>query len=1094
MRAGGASMRHKLAASLVATACVGLAIAGWRSGPAAQAPAPLEWQDPAVVGVNREPPRAAFTVYADEATAKAGLRGQSPFYQSMNGQWKFHWVPKPADRPADFFRTTFDDSAWKTIRVPSNWQFEGYDVPIYVNIKYPWGRPDPPNIPADNNPVGSYRRRFTVPAAWTGRDVYLTFDGVESAFYLWVNGERVGYSEDSRTPAEFNITRFLKPGENLLAVEVYRWCDGSYLEDQDFWRLSGIFRDVTLWSAGPLHVRDLQVRTDFDGAYKDARLVVATQVRNGSTRAKAISLRAALLDGRGVEVARATAAVGAVQPGQTASVEVIQAVGAAKKWSAESPYLYTLLVSLIDDRGQVVEVVPQRVGFRKVEMKDGLLQVNGRPILIKGVNRHEHDADTGHAVTVEQMLRDVRLMKRHNINAVRTSHYPNSTAWYDLCDKYGLYLIDEANIESHGMGYEPATTLGNNPAWQAAHMDRTARMVERDKNHPSVIIWSLGNEAGDGVNFEATSAWVHQRDPSRPVQYEGAGLKPHTDMYVPMYARPKDVAAYASKPQARPLILCEYAHAMGNSTGNLREYWDLFYGRPQLQGGLIWDWVDQGIRTRIPAAGARQEHPERRLLAGPEFQLGFRRVDKAGTYLAFGGDFGPIDVPSDFNFCMNGLVNADRQPHPGLLVVKRNYQYVHVTPVDLAAGRVAITNWHDFTSLDAVLEGRWSVQADGRTVASGVVPALGLGPRESKEVALPLPAITPQPGVEYWLDFSFRLIQDTAWGGRIGDEMAYDQFRLRLERAITAPVPQRAAALRLTDGTDAATVTGGSFTAVFDKRAGTLSSLKYRGTEMVQRALLPDFWRAWTDNDRGALLQTKLDVWRQASASWQVSSVRATRVSDQAVRVDVEATIPAVASIYKVAYTVFATGDIVVDASFSPGKSDLPMLPRFGMQMAMPAGFERVAWFGPGPEETYSDRNEARVGRYGGTVDEQWTDYSKPQENGNKTDVRWMAITNPQGVGLLAVGMPFLSAAVRHYTHEDMWNAKHTYEMTKRPEVYVNFDFRQMGVGGDDSWGALTHEPYQLPAKAYSYRFRLRPFATAIDGPPDALAKQALSR
>jgi len=628
-------------------------------------------------------------------------------------------------------------------------------------------------------------------------------------------------------------------------------------------------------------------------------------------------------------------------------------------------------------------------------------------------------------------------------------------------------------------------------------MDRTARMVERDKNHPSVIIWSLGNEAGDGVNFEATSAWVHQRDPSRPVQYEGAGLKPHTDMHVPMYARPKDIAAYASKPQTRPLILCEYAHAMGNSTGNFSEYWDLFYSQPQLQGGLIWDWVDQGIRTRIPAAGARQDHPERRLQPGPEFQFGFRRVDKAGTYLAFGGDFGPIDVPSDFNFCMNGLVNADRTPHPGLLVVKKNYQYVHARPVDLAAGTVEITNWHDFTSLDDVLAGRWMVQADGRTIATGVVPALKLGPREKTPVTLPLPATPPQPGVEYWLDLSFRLKRNTAWGGRIGDEMAYEQFRLpdavvpasghATPGAATAGA---AGALRLTDTADAVTVAGALFTAVFDRRAGTLFSLKYRGTEIVKRGLLPDFWRAWTDNDRGAKLQTKLDVWRQASGSWKVDSMEATQTDTGAVRVDVKASIPAIASTYTVSYTIYGAGDIVVDASFAPGKSDLPMLPRFGMQMAMPASFERVSWYGPGPEETYSDRNEARVGRYHGTVDAQWTDYSKPQENGNKADVRWMAITNGQGVGLLAVGMPFLSAAVRHFTHEDMWNAKHSYEMTKRPEVYVNLDFKQMGVGGDDSWGALAHEPYQLPAKAYSYRFRLRPYSTVIDGTPDRLARK----
>jgi len=1106
-------MRRGRTAAITASAGILIVTLAWWSAPAAQSPPPLEWQDPAIVGVNREAPHATFTVYADEATARAGLRGQSPYYQSLNGAWKFNWVPKPADRPVNFFRTDFDDAAWKTIRVPSNWQFEGYDVPIYVNIKYPWGKVDPPNIPADNNPVGSYRRSFTVPAAWTGRRIYLTFDGVESAFYLWINGERVGYSEDSRTPAEFDITRYVKPGENLVAVEVYRWSDASYLEDQDFFRLSGIFRDVTLWSAGTLHIRDIEIRAGLDAAYKDGRLRVLADVRNTSDTPQAYVVRAELLNPRGVRIATLDATRPALEIGTSTEVTLEQDVAAPLPWSAESPSLYTVLLTLLDGRGQVVEVIPQRVGFRTVEMKGGQLLVNGRAILIKGVNRHEHDPDTGHYATVEQMLRDIRLMKRHNVNAVRTAHYPNATAWYDLCDKYGLYVIDEANIESHGIGYDPNRTLGNKPEWKAAHMDRTVRMVERDKNHPSVIIWSLGNEAGDGINFEATYAWTKQRDPSRPVQYEQAGLKPHTDMYVPMYSRPKDLAAYAAKPQTRPLILCEYAHAMGNSTGNFSEYWDLMYTQPQLQGGLIWDWVDQGIRTRIPAAGARQDRPERKPLPGPEYQSGFRRVDKSGTYLAFGGDFGPPDVPSDFNFCMNGLVNADRTPHPGLFVVKKNYQYVHATPVDLAKGEISITNWHDFTSLDDVLLGRWKVEADGAAVANGLIPPLELGPRESRTITLPITAIAARPGVEYWLDVSFVLQRPTAWGGRLGEEMAYEQFRLPIgggaaaAPAVPGPPPAKppatpaappaaapaapSGALALTQTTDTITVKGGAFTVGVDRRGGTIASLVWRGTELIARGPRPDFWRAWTDNDRGARLQTKLDVWRQATGSWEVKSVEATQLSPGVVRVAVKAAIPVIASEYTLAYTIHASGDVIVDAAFTPGKPGLPMLPRFGMQMVMPAGFDLVSWFGPGPEETYSDRNEARVGRYHGLVDEQWTEYSKPQENGNKADARWFAVANAQGTGLLAVGMPLLSAAARHYTHADLWDAKHSYEMTKRPEVYLNLDFKQMGVGGDDSWGALAHEPYQLPAVGYSYRFCLRPFAAA-DGTPAQLAKKAV--
>jgi len=1100
-----------------------LLMTGWLlPSPSAQAPPAPEWLDPSVVGVNRLAPHATMTIYRDEATALLNARPVSPFYQSLNGTWKFNFVRRPADRPVDFYKPDFDDKAWKTIRVPANWQLEGYDVPIYTNITYPWGKVDPPLIPADNNPVGSYRRAFVMPASWTGRRIFVTFDGVASAFYLWVNGEKVGFSKGSRTPAEFDITRFVKPGQNQLAVEVYRWCDGSYLEDQDFWRLSGIFRDVTLWSADALHIRDYEVRSEFDDSLTDAKLQVTLDVENAGAAAAPVALRAVLLGAANVKVAEATMTVDSLAPGTTAQPRLLLAVPKPKKWSAESPTLYTLLLTLRDGQSKVLEVIPQRVGFRRVAMKDGQFLLNGRAILFKGVNRHEHDPDTGQYVTVEQMLRDIRLMKKHNINAVRTSHYPNTTAWYDLCDQYGLYIIDEANIESHGMGYEPTRTLGNNPAWKAAHMDRTVRMVERDKNHASIVIWSLGNEAGDGVNFEATSAWIHGRDTSRPVMYERAQLKPHTDMYVPMYAPPSSIAKYVSTPQARPIVECEYAHAMGNSTGNFKEYWDIFYSQRQAQGGFIWDWVDQGLRTRIPPAGTRQEHPERKAFAGPEFVRGFRQVDKRDTYLTYGGDFGPEDVPSDFNFCMNGLVDADRQPHPGLLVVKKNYQYVQMRPVDLAKGTLEVANWFDFTDLDDVLAGRWEVKADGRLLLSGLLEPQKLGPREKHEVTLPIGAIVPEPGVEYFLELSFRLKKATAWGGRAGDEMAYDQFKLPIHKAsVAAAVPATATAPVLTDAADRITVEARGAKAVFDKTSGTLTSLTYIGVEIVKAGLRPDFWRAWTDNDRGARLSQKLDIWRQASvawpvapeskpqvfpgslisaksptlektpesAAWTVESVTASRIGTTAVRVDVKASIPVISSRYTISYTFLATGDIIVDAAFTPGAKELPMMPRVGMQLVMPAGFEQVAWLGPGPDETYSDRNEARVGAYKGTVDGQWTEYSKPQENGNKADARWMAITNAQGVGLLAVGMPLLSAEAGHFTHDDIWNAKHAYEMTKRAELYVNLDFKQMGVGGDNSWGALPHTPYQIPAQAYSYRFRLRPISLT-DGLPGKLARQ----
>jgi beta-galactosidase len=1084
-------MRTRIAMMSAGLTAGVIAGAWWAAGTRAQAPPVPEWQDPAVVGVNREAPRAAFTVYADEAAAVRGDREASPFYRSLNGTWRFSFASRVDARPTDFYRADFDDAAWKPIRVPSNWQFEGYDVPIYMNIAYPWGTTTPPYIPPEINPVGSYRRTFAVPPEWKGRPVFLTFDGVESAFYVWVNGQRVGYSEDSRTPAEFDITKYVRDGDNTLAVEVYRWCDGSYLEDQDFWRLSGIYRDVWLWSPGTLRVRDLEVNASLDDQYRDGTLRATFWIASREAGARSPSVQIQLTDPAGRPVFAPVAQQVSLAAGAETNAVISERVPAPRRWSAEDPALYRLLVALLDEQGRVLEVVAQRIGFRRVEIAGGQLKVNGAPILLKGVNRHEHDADTGHTLSRESMLRDIRLMKAHNINAVRTAHYPNATLWYDLCDEYGLYLVDEANIESHGMGYAPDRTLGNDPAWKTAHLDRTIRMVERDKNHPSVIIWSLGNEAGDGVNFEATSAWIHRRDPSRPVQYEQAGLKPHTDIVVPMYTRPWDVAKYGAAPQTRPMILCEYAHAMGNSTGNLDEYWSLFYSRPQLQGAFVWDWVDQGIRTTIPAAGERQMNPQRRLQPGAEFLGGMRQVDRRNTYLAYGGDFGPVTIPTDGNFCMNGLVSADRGPRPGLITVKKHYQYVHVKAVDLAKGDIEITNWHDFTPLDQALSGFWSLQADSRIVANGALPSLKIPPRASQVVHIPLPSIVPEPGAEYFLNVSFRLPRQTAWGGRAGDEMAWEQFALPMS-APAQPLAPATVPAQLTETATDITVRGATFEAVFSKALGTLASLSTRGVRVLQRGPLPDLWRAWTDNDRGARLNGRLGVWRQATEAWTVRRIAATQVDETTVRVDVEAALPPVDSAVAVSYIVRGTGDIIVDVALTPGAGakDLPILPRVGTQLVMPAGFEEIAWFGPGPEETYSDRKAAKVGLYRGSIDDQWTDYSRPQENGNKADARWLAITNARGVGLLAVGMPLLSVAARHYTHADLAPAHHTWNAPKRPEVYVNLDLAQMGVGGDNSWGAMPHDKYQLPAKAYAYRYRLRAFSTAQDGSPLTLVKQ----
>ncbi len=1067
-----------------------------------------DWQNPQLTGRNNLAPHATMVICPDVKTAlKIGpvanaQRVKSPFYRSLNGQWKYHYGKNHSARVPDFWKPGFNDRSWPTIPVPANVEIHGYGIPIYVNVPYPWSKPwQPPFVPEDdpNNTVNSYRRTFTVPREWSGRRVLLTFDGVNSFCQVWVNGQPVGLGKDSRTPLEFDITPFLVPGENLLAVENFRWCDGSYLEDQDFWRLSGIFRDVYLWSPPEAHIRDFEVKTDLDAQYRDATLSVSMAITNYMRSPKACRLEATLLDADGRQV---TALGGPrecrVEAGGETSATIPARVPNPLKWTAETPHLYKLLLTLKDDRNRALEVIPVNVGFRKVEIKDGNLLVNGQRILIKGVNRHEIDPDRGQAITLEGMVRDIHVMKQHNINAVRTSHYPNQTAWYDLCDRLGLYLVDEANIESHGMGYGKQS-LAKFPEWQAAHLDRTIRMVERDKNHASVIIWSLGNEAGNGTNFMTTYDWIKQRDASRPVHYERAGSDRNTDIYCPMYPLPSVVRQYAdgervsgkhtgdpdleAEPQrARPLIMCEYAHAMGNSSGNMWLYWDLIYSKPFLQGGFIWDWVDQALREPIKRNAART-----------------KRMPAKGepTFWAFGGDYGPPGTPSDQNFVCNGLVTPDRQPHPGLLEVKHIYQYIHCKPafamedkpVGAASPRmVEVKNWFDFTNLKDIAVVNWRLTGDGRELQKGELPAPDLAPRATAQLAIPVKAFMPEPGAEYFLEVSFRLKQDQPWAER-GHEIAWDQFKL--PEAAPASVSDAATlpALHLSQDAALATVSGQDFTATFDKRAGTLSSLKFKGIELVQSPLRPDFWRAPTDNDRGRKMAESQGIWRTAHADAETRSFQAEE-SEASVVVKISSRLPKVEADWTTAYTVHRTGDIVVDVEFAPATAKLPKLPRLGLQMVMPAGFDRITWLGPGPQETYCDRKDARVGLYSGSVRAQfYQDYVEPGESGNKVDVRWVALANGKGVGLLAVGRPVLSVNALHYTTDDLQSAEHPFQLPTRDITVLNLDWKQQGVGGDNSWGLWPHEQYLIPCQAQRYSFRLRPFS--VSGMSDRAVAQA---
>jgi len=1271
----------KSAITLALLASVSLGLGAIQTVAAEQTP---DWENPNVFDVNKEPPHATMMVYPDVKSALPGDPGRSPYFLSLNGRWRFHWAPKPADRPGDFYRPDFDAGGWDEIPVPSNWQLHGYGIPIYVNVRYPFSPSNPPRIPHDNNPVGSYRRTFTVPTAWDGRQVFLHFDGVESACYVWVNGRKVGYSQGSRTPAEFNITGYLQPGENLLAVEVYRWCDGSYLEDQDFWRLSGIFRDVYLFSTADVHVRDFRVRTDLDDKSQDAELQVDVTLCNYGSQPVKGRLEADLLQlakkpgpaaggrptlTRTVKPLFPTLSQPVrIEPGRESSLELRQTVAGPRKWTAETPNLYTLMLTLRDDTGEIVEVIPCRIGFREVEIRDGQLLVNGKAVLLKGTNRHEHDPDTGHTVSRESMIRDIKLMKQFNINAVRTSHYPNAPRWYDLCDRYGLYLIDEANVESHGMGYGPES-LAKDPTWKAAHLDRTMRMIQRDKNHPSVIIWSLGNEAGDGVNFTATANWIRQNDPTRPVHYERAGTGPNTDIVCPMYPAPAQLERYAARPQERPMILCEYAHAMGNSVGDLWSYWRPIYRLKHLQGAFVWDWVDQGLRKPIPARKEVREHgrlgltgtvtgelvqdgdarglqgfvvlpdvpeldvtgnevtlearvkprptdthspfilkgdfqyglkqqggdlqmfvfsagengtwvttraplPEGwydgwhdvagvydgkevilycdgRRLASTPFQgkiahcgqpvnigrnsthhdrtlsgtiaaarihnralsaeelrdenrgpdastvlwLDLDRVQETeapqGTFFAYGGDFGPPGTPSDGNFCMNGLVSSDRRPHPSLYQVKKVYQYIQVRPVDLAAGRIEIANVHDFVDLGHV-EATWQLGADERTLAEGQLQLPRIGPGGKQVVKVPLETPELEPGVEYWLTVRFRHAEETPWAAK-RHEVAFEQFKMPWAKPAEAVDTAQMPAVEIDDGPQQVTLEGKHLSITFDKPSGVITSLKAQGVQLVAAPLRPHFWRAPIDNDRGNGMSSRCGLWHRAGESWVVDQFTVKHESPAVVRIEATGRLPELEARYDVTYRVFGSGDVVIDADYQAGDKKLPEMPRFGMQMTLPAGFEQLTWFGRGPQENHFDRKDGYpVGLYRGTVAEQFVDYSEPQENGNKTDVRWLTLTNRQGVGLLAVGMPLLSASALHYTTADLQSAAHTHEMTRRDQITLNLDYKQMGVGGDNSWGARTHPEFLLTDKAYRYRFRLRAYNTKEGVSPARLARQAV--
>ena len=1004
-----------------------------------------EWLDPEINAVNRAPMHTNYFAYESTDAAMKGEKNQSANYMTLNGTWKFFWVPNADQRPTDFWKVGFNDKGWDNMQVPAVWELNGYGDPIYVNTGYAWRNQfqnNPPEVPTQNNHVGSYRREIIVPASWKGKDIIAHFGSVTSNMYLWVNGRYVGYSEDSKLEAEFDLTPYLKPGQaNLIAFQVFRWCDGTYLEDQDFFRFSGVGRDCYLYARNKKRIQDIRVTPDLDEAYKNGSLDVKLELKGSG------NVELELLDASGKTVATATAKGGSVR----------MEVENPHKWSAEVPYLYTLRASLQGSN----EVIPVKVGFRKIELKGDQILVNGKAVLFKGADRHELDPDGGYVVSPERMIQDIRIMKEFNINAVRTCHYPDDNLWYELCDKYGIYLVAEANVESHGMGYGEKT-LAKNALYTKAHLERNQRNVQRSFNHPSIIFWSLGNEAGFGPNFEACYRWIKKEDVSRAVQYEQAHGNDFTDIDCPMYAGYAHMEKYGKRTDAKkPLIQCEYAHAMGNSQGGFKEYWDLIRKYPNLQGGFIWDFVDQSVRWK----------------------------GKDGvTIYAYGGDFNRYDG-SDNNFCDNGLISPDRVPNPHMYEVGYFYQNIWTEPADLKNGEVSVYNENFFRDLSAYYMD-WEVLADGKVIRTGRVDELNVAPQQTAKVKLNIGKTCECK--EWLLNVKYCLKRREGLlpaGYAVAKSqmtlVAYKNPSMELKNVEDVNVPVVVPQVEENDR-NYLIVAGENFRMEFNKHSGYLSRYQVAGMEMMDEGavLSPNFWRAPTDNDFGAGLQRKFAVWKNPEL--KLASFKWENVADQ-VQVTAEYEMKSVSARLNLTYVINNEGAVKVTQKMTadPQAKVSPMF-RFGMQMQMPKSFETVEYYGRGPVENYSDRNHCTdLGLYRQSVDEQFYSYIRPQETGTKTDIRWWKQLNAAGRGLQIVAEAPFSASALHYTIEsldDGWEKgqSHSPEVKQADLTNLCIDKAQMGLGCVNSWGAWPLQQYQLPYGDYEFTFILTPVRNEV--------------
>lgn len=1021
------------------------------------------WLDPAANRIGTEAPRSDFFAYETVKGATNANKKLSERYLSLEGNWKFNFVKNHQDAPQGFYELNYDDSSWKDFPVPGLFEINGYGDPIYKNVGYSWAtqfESKPPFVEEKNNYTGSYRKTVTIPANWKGNNIYLHVGSATSNLCVWVNGKFVGYSEDAKVASEFNLSKYLKPGkENLIALQVMRWCDGSYMEDQDFWRFTGIAREVYLYARPTSHITDLFITPDLTNNYKDGVLNVKLSATQCSGKKAVVSL----LNKQGETIKTETFSLG--KDGTKIKWEIKNPL----KWTAETPNLYKLRVDLTDGK-KVLESLVQNVGFRKIEINGGQFKVNGQPVLIKGANRHELDPDGGYVISVERMVQDIKIMKELNINAVRTCHYPDDPRWYDLCDEYGLYVVAEANVESHGMGYGEQT-LAKNPAYELAHIERNKNNTHTLKNHPCIVTWSLGNEAGFGPNFEKAYNFVKTYDPSRPVQYERAGLEKATDIYCPMYLPYSYCESYAKGNDSRPLIQCEYAHAMGNSEGGFAEYWDLVRKYPKYQGGFIWDFVDQAIRSK----------------------------NKQGKEIyAYGGDFGRYPA-SDHNFNCNGLINPDRKPNPHADEVRYYYQNIWTTLKDTTNGVVEVYNENFFTNLNDV-ELCWTLLENGKEIASGANASLQVEPQKRVNVKLEGYSL-PQTMGELTLQVAYKLKTERQLL-KAGYEVARQEYVLRpyafptLAEELMAK-PKRTLQLNVKGITpnkpevkkeeqlSSITLTGGSTSVTINKATGFIDYIDVDNQPMLETgySLKPDFWRAPTDNDYGAGLQNKLRAW--LNPTFKLTALD-TRQEGLNYKVCASYNLPEVQGKLQLSYTLTTEGKLIVEQALTvnPDAKYKPMLPRFGMSLVMPQTYNALSYYGRGPIENYKDRHTSTfLAVYNQQVADQYWPYIRPQESGNKTDVRWWSVYNPNTEeGLTFTAPEPLEMSSLNYLTEDLdggpvKEAKqmHSGDLTPRPFTVVHISKSQLGLGCIDSWGSITLPNYRIPYADHSFTFIITP-------------------